>query len=242
VPSLKDMLKSVIALTPYRVVRADRPMPRYQAIGQALELLRSLGYAPRAVIDGGANVGWFATTTARVFPDALIHAVEPQTACHAQLRALKCALELHPVALTSPEAAARGCITMADAGRGSTGAHVSTTGATRVPAATLDQRLAERLDPEHRTLLKLDLQGHELEALRGAERLLPAIEFILCEVTFIEFDETPRIAELVRFLDERGFGLFDVAALAGRPRDNRLTQGDLIFINRRSPIAADKAW
>jgi FkbM family methyltransferase len=240
--SLKDMLKSVIALTPYRVVRADRPMPRYQAIQKALELLKSLGYAPKVVIDGGANVGWFAMTAAQVFPDAFIHAVEPQTACHARLGALKCALELHPVALTSPEAAADGYVAMADAEGDSTGAHVSASGVTRAPAATLDQRLADRIGPEHRTLLKLDLQGHELQALRGAERLLPPIEFILCEVTFIEFDETPRIAELVRFLDERGFGLFDVAALAGRPRDNRLAQGDLIFINRTSPIAADKSW
>jgi FkbM family methyltransferase len=242
-PLLKDALKAVISLTPYRIVRAQRPVPRYQAIPETLKLLKSFGYEPKVVIDGGANVGLFAKTAAQIFPDADIHMIEPQPGCHPVLRTLEGGrFELHPVALVSPEAAIDGYVTMESAEARSTGAHVSTLGRTRVAAATLDQRLADRVGPDDRALLKMDLQGHELEALRGAEKLLPAIEVILCEVTFIEFDQTPRIAALMRFLDERGFGFFDIAALAGRGRDNRLAQGDFIFVNRRSPIAADKSW
>jgi FkbM family methyltransferase len=240
--TLKDTLKALIAMTPYRVVRAQRPMPRYQAIPESLRLLKSLGYDPKVVIDGGANFGLFATMAAQIFPGARVHVVEPQAACQASLRALEGPFEVHPVALTSPERAARGHVTMHDAESGSTGAHVSAAGSVQAAATTLDALLAGRVTADDRALLKLDLQGHELEALRGAEALLPAIEFILCEVTFIEFDDMPPISALVRFLDERGFALFDIAAIGGRARDNRPTQGDFVFANRLSPIAAEKSW
>jgi hypothetical protein len=44
------------------------------------------------------------------------------------------------------------------------------------------------------------------------------------------------------FLDAQGFSLHDVASLAGRARDNRLRQGDFLFVRRDSPLASDERW
>jgi hypothetical protein len=60
-----------------------------------------------------------------------------------------------------------------------------------VPAATIDSLLGARLAPAHHVLLKLDLQGHELRALRGAEASLPKIDVALVEVSFFSRARRP---------------------------------------------------
>ena len=95
---------------------------------------------------------------------------------------------------------------------------------------------------EDRCLLKLDLQGWELEALKGTKGILDRIEVILTEVSFFVQAYEPSIEELVYFLNEQGFALYDIAALGARPRDNRAHQGDFVFVRRDSPLMADTAW
>jgi len=72
--------------------------------------------------------------------------------------------------------------------------------------------------------------------------LLSSIEIILTEVSFFSQAYEPSILELLAFLDEKGFLLYDVAALAGRTRDNRLRQGDLIFARKGTRLLEDGNW
>jgi hypothetical protein len=43
-------------------------------------------------------------------------------------------------------------------------------------------------------------------------------------------------------MDENGFLLYDIAALAGRTRDNRLAQGDFVFARKDSALMEDGRW
>lgn len=81
-----------------------------------------------------------------------------------------------------------------------------------VPTITLDSLFAERLGGEDRVLLKLDLQGWELEAFHGASYMLPLIEVVLFEVSFFAQTYEPPITSLVRLFDRSGFDLHDVAS------------------------------
>jgi hypothetical protein len=65
---------------------------------------------------------------------------------------------------------------------------------------------------------------------------------VLTEVSFYAQAYEPTIAELVSFLDQNGFELHDVAALTARQRDNRLHQGDFLFVRKDSALAGDKRW
>jgi FkbM family methyltransferase len=243
---MKSLIKSIVALTPYRVLRGAAN--RFQAFDACFDLLKRLGYEPRFVIDGGAHLGDFALTAQAVFPRAHIHMVEPQPACRAALENLAAArgFSFHPYALASPEEAAGGTLHLAVSEGPSTGAHIVSTGAKSqteaIAAATLDRLFADKIRPEDRALLKLDLQGYELAALRGAEEALRKVEVILVEVSFFAQAYEPPIAALVHHLDEKGFVLFDIASLAGRTRDGRLRQGDFIFVKRGSALVADGRW
>jgi FkbM family methyltransferase len=239
---VKQIIKALMAQTPYRIVR-DKGANRFQAIDVALRNMKDRGFVPRVVIDGGAHLGSFSQAAKQIFPGATFHLVEPQPACRDPLKAL-CAKEgfiFHECALADHV----GKIGLSPSTEPSTGAHVvpnNDTETSIVSASTLDVLLGQRISAHDRALLKLDLQGYELHALRGGSTLLRSIEVILTEVSFYAQAYEPTIADLMNFLDSSGFQLYDIAAISGRRRDNRAHQGDFIFARKGSQLLEDARW
>lgn len=239
---LKDLARRLLALTPYRL---ERGAPnRFQAIDFTLQHLHELGYVPRQIIDGGAHLGWFALLARQVFPAAAIHMIDPQPACRAPLEdlAVKRGFGFNPYALSDQP----GSVPMVSGDQPNTGAHLGPAGPSEqvvaVEATTLDVLFADKCQAADRTLLKLDLEGHEMPALHGAARLLPMVEVILIEVSFFRQDAKPTAPQFIDYLVKAGFELFDLATLGGRAQDNRLRIADLVFVRRGSPLLADNAW
>lgn len=236
----------------YRIIRL-RPLNRFDAMFESLTLLGERGYAPRLVIDGGANVGNWSRQAIFIFPEAHFHLIEPQPACWPALEQMaerSDRVSVHPFALTETGVKSV-CLVGAGLTGGSTGAHVmlpmeSGCGESPVscPATTLDELFGETVRPDDRALLKLDLESHELTALRGAERLLNSVEAIVTEVQFFDVNDggAPVFADVVAFMRERDFELYDIASLSPRRRDFRLRQGDAIFVHQRSQLLSDRAW
>lgn len=239
---MKQILKTIIAQTPYRIVR-DKGANRFQAIDISLRSIKDRGFCPHVVIDGGAHLGLFSLETKKIFPRAKYHLIEPQPACAGFLKEL-CSTEgfvLHECAL----AECVGKIGFSRTSEPNTGAQIkldSTVETDVVLASTLDALFEGRVSPNDNALLKMDLQGYELQALRGASKLLPSVEVILTEVSFFGQGYEPRIVDLISFLDARGFELYDIASLSGRTRDNRLRQGDFLFVRKDSPLLEDTKW
>jgi FkbM family methyltransferase len=154
-------------------------------------------------LDVGANVGYYTLHFAkRVGPRGRVFAFEPDPRNAARLRR-NIALNGFDSFASVMEAAVSdrdGRATLhrsedAHSGWGSLTAHVRETSAVEVPVTTLDSFLrAERLDRVH--LLKVDVEGSEIELLRGARR---SLESRLIAHLFIEFNGV-RLAE-------RGLGL-----------------------------------
>ena len=174
--------------------------------------------------------------------------IEPQPACRAGLQQVAAThgFAFHPYAVSDrPGAVQMMCSTEPE-----TGAHIALPNQIpgagdvmeTVAATTLDELFASGNDGTGRTLLKLDLQGHELLALQGAVVTLRHVEVVITEVSFYQIPGAPKVSELIGLFDTNGFDLFDVAGLAGRSRDDRLRQGDLVFVKRGSPLLADTAW
>lgn len=94
-------------------------------------------------------------------------------------------------------------------------------------------RLAEYVDSEAieaPALLKLDVQGFELQALAGCEELLDRFAWVYAECSFVELYSGQALAdEVIAWLRERGFrlsGVYNMSCdLEGRP-----VQADFLFI------------
>lgn len=246
---MKALLKFILTQTPYRISRSGSAN-RFSAIEDALTSLRKRGLRPSHVIDAGANVGSFASFSLNLFPEALVHAIEPQPGCRRSLETLRSKwgvrLAIHQVALSSSQKDGSVLRLAADATSTFTGAHVISSGASgptiSVDCVSLDRLLKDDLPSCKGALLKLDLQGYELEALRGSAATLDRCDVVLTEVSFYAQAYEPSISALVNFFAGAGFELYDIASIYARPRDDRPRQGDFVFVRADSTLMADNAW
>jgi FkbM family methyltransferase len=95
----------------------------------------------------------------------------------------------------------------------------------KVRGLTLDT-LVQELALKPPFLLKLDLQGGELAALRGGEKMLAETDAVICETAP---DEFPSVCE---FLTSRNLGLFDLTQIS-RLSDGTVCEFYPAFLNRR---------
>jgi FkbM family methyltransferase len=247
---LKSLAKAALGQTPYRLSRSGFSS-RFQAHEELLSGLKARGFSPQHVIDGGANVGHFALMLRTIWPSATVHMIEPQVSCKPSLDriARRPGFIVHGVALGEERGVLR---IAADPATTSTDAHITFANdldtetnlqqTIEVPSGTIDNLFATIVRPNDGVLLKLDLQGFELHALKGGTKLLQNIDAVLMEVSFFAQAYEPPIAQLVRFFDDRGFDLHDIAALAARRRDNRAHQGEFLIVNRSSGLSEDNRW
>jgi hypothetical protein len=80
--------------------------------------------------------------------------------------------------------------------------------------------------------------------MRGATNVLRNVEVIICEVSFYPVNDTgrPIFADVISFVANYGFAIYDFASLIGRYNDNRLQWGDIVLVKKGSQLLANNAW
>ena len=103
-----------------------------------------------------------------------------------------------------------------------------------VPTLTLDQ-FCETHGLGAPQILKFDIQGYELEALRGADRMLKGDGplLIYTEVLFAPlYVNCVQFVELAAFLQQYGYSLYNLYSLSHSP-EGQLEYGDALFVSKR---------
>ena len=218
--------------------------PLRLGVGAAIEhepVLRFLAAdGVRLVLDVGANVGQFALAARHCIPEARIDSFEPLAGPAATFRRVFAGdgrVTLHACALGPEASTAEMHVSAADdsssllpIGQRQEAIFPGTgeVGRERVRVATLDSEIAPP-DPSDRALLKIDVQGFELPALRGCESLLPLIRWVYVEASFMELYEGQGLAhEVIDHLHGRGFELRGIY-LPTYDSHGLAVQGDLLF-------------
>jgi FkbM family methyltransferase len=87
-------------------------------------------------------------------------------------------------------------------------------------------------------LLKIDVQGFELEALKGCEPLLPLFQYVYVECAFIElYRGQALVGDVILHLYQRNFRLSGVYNQIDGP-DVSPVQADFLFVNASGAGAA----
>lgn len=109
----------------------------------------------------------------------------------------------------------------------------------KVRLTTLDALVAERgLAGPY--IVKLDVQGAELDVLRGSLKTLAQATVVVAEIQI--FFERDNLTELLSFMQGRGFALFDLTDPAYYPSNNVFYQCYATFIPQRMEFRKGVAW
>jgi FkbM family methyltransferase len=211
----------------------------------SLRRMKRLGFNPAVAIDVGAYVGEWTRSFRQIFPDSHVLMIEPQASKIAMLN--KVTAELRNVELRVELLGAR-----AEANVGfcesETGSSVLTVTENRrppntyLPMATLDA-ITEGSAFARPDFIKLDVQGYEIEVLRGGVCTLESAEAVLMEVNLLElYEGAPLFHESADYMGKQGFQVYELGSLIRRPYDGALWQADVIFVRNSSPLLSSKRW
>lgn len=196
----------------------------------SLAKLEARGARPSVIVDAGASDGMWTRQVREVFPKAEVLMVDPLPENAAALEALtrkdrRCRC-FHGA--LGGESARRELIVHGD--QSSFYASELFAGPKLViDQVRLDDLLEGELLPHPPDLIKADVQGAELEILRGAKRCLEHARWLLLEVSFERiYSEAPLAHEVIREASEHGFCIRDICALL-QGADGGLLQADLLF-------------
>ncbi len=207
----------------------------------SLRQLRRFGFAPENIMDVGAFKGEWTRACRDIFPKAQITCIEPQEFVQKHLQGLEAKEGNVLVIQTLLGRESRERVPFKDIGSGSSillGGH----GDTAQKMTTIDHLIASGIckPPE---LLKLDVQGFELEVLEGYTKYFDPCGVIQCEISLLPIVAgVPLLHEIIPYLFRRGFLLFDVDELIRAPSDGAVWQIDAIFCRWDSPLRAKRVW
>jgi FkbM family methyltransferase len=154
--------------------------------------------------DIGAHGGVYSLTLLRKFPDLIVHSFEPQPEKLLENLSLNCvsADRVHAVAV-GDEA---GTVAMTTGERSSN--HISDRGTRHVPIVRIDDFVEERR-LEAPDWIKIDIEGMELPALRGAEQVLrKSRPSIICEINHLSGRYGSKVSELRDYLNGLGYSMY----------------------------------
>lgn len=191
------------------------------------------------VLDVGSSRGQFALFALDRFPDATLVCFEPLPEAREVARRVlrNPRAEIHGVALGSTSGDAALHVSAHDdsssvlpIGRRQVAAFPGTHAVRdlTVPMDVLASYIDDRMPRP--CLLKIDVQGSELDVLRGAGSAgLSRVDEILVEASFVELYTGQALAgNVVAYLAQHGFQLVDIHGLA-RSADGTALQADLLF-------------
>jgi FkbM family methyltransferase len=211
-------------------------------------LLETLG--TDLVLDVGANAGQYGIEIRRNGYAGRIVSFEPASETFARLRETSQSDPLwtaRQIALGSESGAATlnlagndgkssSFLDQRDVSFGTT-ATARYVGAETVEVSTLETVGPEMASKQDRVLLKIDVQGLELEVLDGAGSFLERVQAIETELSLYPmYEDQPDWRELCDRIGELGFVFFAVDPGYSDPRSGRLVEMDGLFV--REQLAA----
>lgn len=207
--------------------------------------LASLGYSPELVIDVGAASG--TDELLHVFPGSRYLWIEPLQEFEESLKRLStkykgnyiisaCGRDHVPVPFHVHSSLTGSSIFQESEGDSADG-YVR-----QVPMCRLDD-LVEKYHLEGEILLKVDVQGAELEVLEGAGPLLSLFEVVILEVSLFRFMSTnPELYDVIAYMKQKGFASYDIVGSKTRLLDGALAQVDIVFVKENGRFRQSHDW
>ncbi len=197
------------------------------------------------ISDVGAYQGDFARDCLQVWPDSRITCFEPQPHMKSAIDRLSAEFPgqiIHHDCLLGRHEQGSVTLYLAETASSVLTEHVTPHPGIQRPMRTIDS-FNDKSPFGPCDFLKMDVQGYELEVLKGANKMLEDVQVVLAEVNLLDIhSNVPLLPEFVSWLAKRGFVPYDICGMTRRPLDGALWQIDMVFVPEDSLLREDKRW
>jgi len=238
---MKRLIHSTLGKLGFRLVRIqDGPRPS-EGLDPFFDLLKRLGFAPKHILDVGANRGLWTREAIKFFPDSRYTLVEPQNHLKTYIQDL---LDRgHKITWINAGAAATpGSLPFTIASRDGSSTFALTEEEARqagflqrtIEVKTLnDISASSAAGPPD--MVKIDAEGFDLCVLAGASHLLGKTDIFLVEAAVCCGYENS-VAEVIQFMAAAGYRLLDITDLNRSPKHGVLWLTELAFLRAGCPL------
>jgi len=211
----------------------------------SLQHIANQGFNPSAIIDIGAYHGEWTKEVYKIFPGSrylMIEAMESKRAILEGVASLSTNIS-HHIALLGRQDQIRVPFHEMETASSVLQEHMDHSISKKLLfTSTLDTVLGQLNFPQPH-FIKIDTQGYELEILQGGEKALSGVDLVLLEVSILDIHKNvPLIKDVLDFMHERDFVLYEIGDLIRRPLDHALWQMDAFFCRENAFLRRDKRW
>jgi FkbM family methyltransferase len=207
-------------------------------------LLKRFGFAPKHILDVGANRGLWTREAMKFFPEAQYTLVEPQDQLKAYVQdLLDSGSKIRWINAGASDHSGSMAFTVSNRDDSSTFALTEEQARAggfeqrTVPVLSLNE-IAASAGQDSPDMVKIDAEGLDLRVLAGASNLLGKTEIFLVEAVVCAGGYENTAAEVVKFMDEAGYRLVDITDLNRSPKHGVLWVCELAFLRKGSTLLA----
>ena len=210
---------------------------------ESLEHVRKMGFTPNTIFDIGVAKG--TKDLYKAFPDSFFVLIEPIKEYESYMKKILkkyqgiykltaassekgyASFNLHPNHMDGSS------ILKEETGKESDGYEI------KVSTSKIDDIVSEE-NLKGPFILKVDVQGLEMEVIKGAIETLKETEIVTLEVSLFKFMKgAPDFYEILEFMKKYGFVVYDILKGLYRPLDNALGQVDIVFVKENGRFRND---
>lgn len=214
-----------------------------RSLHQSLNHIRKLGFIPSTIFDVGVAKG--TKDLYAVYPECFFVLIEPLVAYENYMKKILkkykgiykltaassekgfTSFNLHPNHMDGSS------ILKEVTGKESDGYEIKVS-TSKIDDIVLDENLNGPF------ILKVDVQGAEINVIGGAEETLKQTEVVILEVSLFKFMKgAPDLFEILDFMKKYGFVAYDILNGFYRPLDNALGQVDIVFVKENGMFRKD---
>ncbi len=251
----KDLIKKLFEFLGFKIARAESFPPgstgRRFGFETLMEDVKFRGLECKTFLDGGIGSSPVESITIKnVFPNASCVLVEPNTDFKKGIDAF---ISKNPDAVYIPKGlGARSeklAFNLTDSPDGSSFVpygenSVNDTKEVRILEVTTINDLIQQGIMKIPEIIKLDIQGFELEALKGGSLIMGKTELIILELSLFKFNERelPIFHEVVEFMSNNGYLIYEYVGTLRRPFDGASGSIDMAFALKNGVLRKSNKW
>jgi FkbM family methyltransferase len=236
---LKRIARSILRRAGLQRIQHQPPSFYHPELERFFAILGEKGFAPRNIVDVGANRGNWTRRAISFFPTAHYTLIEPQE--HLKSEVADLGNKVTWISAGVGEVSGTFPFTLAARDDSSSFVPGITAGpCVQVPMVTLNE-IADRIGavPE---MVKIDAEGFDLKAISGASNLCGKTEIFFAECSILCPDLENTALALLQKMDAHGYRLADITDINRTTRNGVLWLCEFAFVRNESTLFLQETY